>query len=631
MVKITLDGRSRDVEDGVRLRDLAPDGAFAALANGKPVGLATSLKEDAEIRWLTFSDEEGREIFWHSSSHLLAHAVKRLFPRAKLAIGPPIEEGFYYDFQVDRPFTEEDLRRIEKEMRKLAAQDLPIRRRLFPKAKLEHYYRFVGEDLKLELLSEIADEEVSLYEQGEFLDLCRGPHLDDTSKIAAFKLLSVAGAYWRGDETKQMLQRIYGISFPTQEELDAYLARLEEAKASDHRVLGRQLGLYEIFEEVGPGLILWKPKGAIIRRVIEDFWTAEHIKRGYQLVSTPHIARAELWKISGHYDYYKKNMFFTTIEDQEYAIKPMNCPAHMMLYLDSKHSYRELPIRYAELGTVYRNERSGVLHGMLRVRGFTIDDGHIFCTPEQISDEITGVLDFCLYMIRAFGYKDIKVELSLWEPGKPGKYAGTPEKWEEAQAILENVLKDNEVPYKRMPGEAVFYGPKIDIKFVDALGRPWQGSTIQFDFNLPERFGLRYVGEDGAEHEVRVIHRAILGAMERFVGGLIEFYKGNFPLWLAPYQVAVLTVTDAAKEYASEVAAELIDEGIRVVTEFSAEKIGAKIRRFEIEKVPYMIVLGAREAKEGTLTLRRHGEGDLGAFSLSGAIKRLKKEIKQRR
>lgn len=631
MVKITLDGRSRDVEDGIRLRDLVPGGAFAAVVNGKPVDLATSLKEDAEIRWLTFEDEEGREIFWHSSSHLLAHAVKRLFPRAKLAIGPSIEQGFYYDFQIDRPFTDEDLLRIEKEMHKLVAQGLPIRRRLFPKAKVEHYYRFMGEDLKLELLSEIADEEISFYEQGDFLDLCRGPHLDDTSKIAALKLLSVAGAYWRGDETKKMLQRIYGISFPSSEELDAYLARLEEAKASDHRVLGRQLGLYEIFEEVGPGLVLWKPKGAIIRRVIEDFWTAEHIKRGYQLVSTPHIARAELWKISGHYDYYKENMFFTSIDEQEYAIKPMNCPAHMMLYASTKHSYRELPLRYAELGTVYRNERSGVLHGMLRVRGFTIDDGHIFCTPEQASDEIAGVLDFSLYMIRAFGYKDIKVELSLWEPGNRGKYAGTPEKWCQAQAILEKVLLDNEVPYREMIGEAVFYGPKIDIKLVDALGRPWQGPTIQFDFNLPERFGLTYVGEDGQEHEVRVIHRAILGAMERFMGGLIEFYKGNFPLWLAPYQAAVLTVTDAAAEYASEMAAEFIDSGIRTVTDFSAEKIGAKIRRFETEKVPYMIVLGAREAKEGTLTLRRHGEGDLGAFSLSEAIKRLKKEIKQRR
>lgn len=631
MVKITLDGRSRDVEDGIRLRDLAPGGAFAAVVNGKPVDLATSLKEDAEIRWLTFEDEGGREIFWHSSSHLLAHAVKRLFPRAKLAIGPSIEQGFYYDFQIDRPFTDEDLLRIEKEMHKLVAQGLPIRRRLFPKAKAEHYYRFMGEDLKLELLSEIADEEISFYEQGDFLDLCRGPHLDDTSKIAALKLLSVAGAYWRGDETKKMLQRIYGISFPSSEELDAYLARLEEAKASDHRVLGRQLGLYEIFEEVGPGLVLWKPKGAIIRRVIEDFWTAEHIKRGYQLVSTPHIARAELWKISGHYDYYKENMFFTSIDEQEYAIKPMNCPAHMMLYASTKHSYRELPLRYAELGTVYRNERSGVLHGMLRVRGFTIDDGHIFCTPEQASDEIAGVLDFSLYMIRAFGYKDIKVELSLWEPGNRGKYAGTPEKWGQAQAILEKVLLDNEVPYREMIGEAVFYGPKIDIKLVDALGRPWQGPTIQFDFNLPERFGLTYVGEDGQEHEVRVIHRAILGAMERFMGGLIEFYKGNFPLWLAPYQAAVLTVTDAAAEYASEMAAEFIDSGIRTVTDFSAEKIGAKIRRFETEKVPYMIVLGAREAKEGTLTLRRHGEGDLGAFSLSEAIKRLKKEIKQRR
>jgi threonyl-tRNA synthetase len=631
MVKITLDGVSRDVEDGVRLRDLAPDGVIAALVDGRPVDLATSLKEDAEIRWLTFSDEEGREVFWHSSSHVLAHAVKRLFPKAKLAIGPAIEEGFYYDFEVEHPFTEEDLRKIEKEIHRLITRGVPIRRRVFPKAKLEHYYRFTGEDLKLELLGEIEEDEVSLYEQDDFLDLCRGPHLDDTSKIGAFKLLSVAGAYWRGDESRQMLQRIYGISFPAQEELDAHLERLQEAKASDHRVLGRQLELYDIFEEVGPGLILWKPKGTIIRRVIEDFWTAEHIKRGYQLTTTPHIARAELWKISGHYDYYKENMFFTAIDEQEYAIKPMNCPGHMMLYRSTKHSYRELPIRYAELGTVYRNERSGVVQGLLRVRGFTIDDAHIFCTPEQAPEEIAGVLDLSLYMTRAFGYKDIKVELSMWEPDKPEKYAGTPEKWAEAQAILEKVLVDNEVPYRRMPGEAVFYGPKIDIKLLDALGRPWQGPTIQFDFNLPERFGLTYVGEDGVEHEVRVIHRAVLGSVERFIGGLIEFYKGNFPLWLAPYQVAVLTVTDAAAEYASDVAAELIDAGLRVVTEFSSEKISAKIRRFETEKVPYMVVLGAREAKEGTLTLRKHIEGDLGNFSLSEVVKRFRKEIKQRR
>jgi len=631
MVKITLDGVVRDAEDGIRLRDLAPQTALAALMNGKPVDLATPPEDGAEIRWLTFSDPQGREVFWHSSAHLLAHAVKHLFPRAKLAIGPAIDEGFYYDFEVPEPFTDKDLKRIEKEMRRLAKQGLPIRRRVFPKSKLEHYYRFNGETLKLELLAEIEDDTVSLYEQDDFIDLCRGPHLDDTSKIAAFKLLSVAGAYWRGDENKQMLQRIYGISFPTQEELDAYLLRLEEAKASDHRVLGRQLELYDIYDDIGPGLVLWKPKGAIIRRIIEDFWTAEHIKRGYQLVFTPHIAKAELWKRSGHYDYYKENMFLTSIDEHEYAIKPMNCPAQMMLYRSTKHSYRELPIRYAELGTVYRNERSGVLHGMLRVRGFTIDDGHIFCTPQQAPDEIAGVLDLCMFMTKAFGYTEVNIKLSLWDPDNREKYAGTPEQWEEAQTILEQVLIDKGMDYHKEAGEAAFYGPKIDIDLVDALGRPWQGPTIQFDFNLPKRFGLVYVGEDGSEHEVRVIHRAILGAMERFVGGLIEFYKGNFPLWLAPYQVAVLTVTDAARQYASEVAADLIDEGIRVVTDFSPDKIGAKIRRFESEKVPYMMVLGNREAEHRTLTLRRHREGDLGTFSLREVIRMLKKEIKQRR
>jgi threonyl-tRNA synthetase len=631
MVKITLDGVSHDVEDGVRLRDLAPKGALAAILNGNPVDLATSLEQGAEVRWLTFDDEEGREIFWHSTSHLMAHAVKRLFPRARLAIGPAIDNGFYYDFEVAEPFTDRDLKKIEREMRKLAGRGLPVRRRVFPKAKLEHYYRFMGEDLKLELLEEIEDDEVSLYEQDDFLDFCRGPHLDDTSRIGAFKLLSVAGAYWRGDEKNQMLQRIYGISFPTKEQLDEHLLKLQEARDADHRILNRTLDLFAIFEEVGPGLILWKPKGTILRKVIEDFWTAEHLKRGYQLVTSPHIARAELWKISGHYDYYKENMYFTTIEDHEYAIRPMNCPGHMMLYRSTKHSYRELPLRYAELGTVYRYERSGVVQGLLRVRGFTIDDAHIFCTPRQASDEVADVLDLCLYMIDAFGYKDIKVELSLWDPDKRERYAGTPDKWEEAQEVLERVLADKGVPYKSMIGEAAFYGPKIDIKLLDALGRSWQASTIQFDFNLPERFGLTYVGEDGAEHEVRVIHRAVLGSMERFIGGLVEFYKGNFPLWLSPYQVAVLTVTDAASEYAAEVAADLIDEGIRVVTEFSADKIGAKIRKFETEKVPYMVVLGAKEAREGALTLRRHGEGDLGTFSLKEMLKLLKKEIKQRR
>lgn len=631
MVKITIAGVESNVEDDVRLRDLAPAGAIAAKMDDVAVDLANPVREGADIKWLTFDDELGRQIFWHSTSHLMAHAVKRLFPRARLAIGPAIEQGFYYDFGVDRPFSEDDLKKIEREMRRLAKRALPVRRRIFPKAKLLHYYQFTGEDLKLELMEEIEDDEVSLYEQDDFLDLCRGPHVDDTSKIEAFKLLSVAGAYWRGDENNQMLQRIYGISFPTQEALDEHVQKLAEAKASDHRILNRKLDLFDSYEEVGPGLVLWKPKGTILRKVIEDFWTREHLKRGYQLTTTPHIARAELWKTSGHYDYYRENMFFTSIEDHEYAIKPMNCPGHMMLYKSTKHSYRELPLRYAELGTVYRYERSGVVQGLLRVRGFTIDDAHIFCTPDQAPDEVTDVLDLCLYTLRAFGYREFKIELSLWDQEKQDKYAGSPDKWEHAQKILEQVLIDNGIDYKLMPGEAAFYGPKIDIKLLDALGRPWQASTIQFDFNLPARFGLNYTAADGEEHEVRVIHRAVLGSMERFIGGLIEHHKGNFPLWLAPYQVAVLTVTDAATDYAAEVAADLIDEGIRVVTDFSAEKIGAKIRKFETEKLPYMVILGAKEANQGTLTLRKHGEGDLGSLQVKEAIKRFKKEIKQRR
>ena len=573
--------------------------------------------------------DEGREILRHSTAHVLAQAVKRLFPEVKLAIGPAIENGFYYDFDKPEPFTLDDLGRIEEEMRRIVSENLPIVREEISRDDALALFRKMDEPYKLELIEDLPqDEVVSVYRQGEFVDLCRGPHLASTGEIRAFKLLNVAGAYWRGDEKRKMLQRIYGTAFPTEAGLQAYLHVLEEAERRDHRKLGKELDLFSLHEEAGAGLVYWHPKGAMIRKVIEDFWREEHLRRGYQLVYSPHIARRDLWEISGHWGWYRENMYSPIdIDGVEYLLKPMNCPFHILMYKTRTRSYRDLPIRWAELGTVYRYERSGVLHGLLRVRGFTQDDAHLFMRPDQLEDELVGVLDLVEFMMRSFGYKDYDMELSVREPGNKEKYVGSDEVWNMAEGALVAALDRKGLPYTRMEGEAKFYGPAIDVKVKDALGRGWQGPTIQVDFNLPERFDLEYIGEDNSPHRPVMIHRTVLGSMERFVAGLVEHYAGAFPVWLAPVQVRVIPIADRHVDYARKVASELADAKVRVEVDDRSEKIGYKIREAQVEKVPYMLVAGDREAERGTVSVRSRGQGDLGPMSLTDFKARVLREI----
>jgi threonyl-tRNA synthetase len=557
----------------------------------------------------------------------MAQAVKRLFPGIRLAIGPAIDEGFYYDFDYERPFTPEDLHKIEETMKEIIKADLPIVRREFSKEEAVKFFEKKGESYKVEIIREIPDPKVSLYEQGEFVDLCEGPHLPSTGKIGAFKLLSTAGAYWRGSEKNPMLQRIYGVSFPTPRELDAHLARLEEIKKRDHRKLGKELDLFSIQEEIGPGLVLWHPKGARIRRIIEDFWRQEHDQRGYDLVFTPHLARIDLWKRSGHLEFYKENMFSPVqVEEMDYQIKPMNCPFHIMIYQSHLRSYRDLPIRLAEIGTVYRYERSGVLHGLLRVRGFSQDDAHIFCRPDQLEDEVLKVLDFTLFVSRTFGFDQYDVCLST----RPEKAVGTLEDWEKATHALESALKKKDLHYQVDPGEGVFYGPKIDIKIKDTLGRAWQCATVQVDFNLPQRFSISYVGEDGHEHSPIMVHRALMGSLERFLGVLIEHYAGAFPAWLAPVQVVVIPITERQHEYARQVTQQLKDQGFRVETDMRNEKMGLKIREAQLSKIPYMLILGEKEVKAGTVSVRKRTGGDTGESTLADFITTIQEEIRRR-
>ncbi len=576
--------------------------------------------------------DEGREILRHSTAHVLAQAVKRLFPEVKLAIGPAIENGFYYDFDKPEPFTLDDLGRIEEEMRKIVAEDLPIVREEISRDEAVQLFQKLDEPYKLELIEDLPEEEVvSIYRQGEFVDLCRGPHLASTGQLRAFKLLSVAGAYWRGDEKRKMLQRIYGTAFPSEAELQAHLHVLEEAEKRDHRKLGKELDLFSLHEEAGAGLVYWHPRGAIIRKVIEDFWREEHLKRGYQLVYSPHIARRDLWEISGHWGWYRENMYSPIdIDGVEYLLKPMNCPFHILMYKTRTRSYRDLPIRWAELGTVYRYERSGVLHGMLRVRGFTQDDAHLFMRPDQLEDELVGVLDLVQFMMKSFGYKDYDMELSVRDPANKEKYVGPDDVWNMAEGALVAALERKGLPYTRMEGEAKFYGPAIDVKVKDALGRGWQGPTIQVDFNLPERFDLEYVGEDNAPHRPVMIHRTVLGSMERFVAGLVEHYAGAFPVWLAPVQVRVIPIADRHIDYARKVASELMEAKVRVEVDDRSEKMGYKIREAQLEKVPYMLVAGDREAEQGTVSVRSRSEGDLGPMALADFKARLVREIEQK-
>lgn len=571
------------------------------------------------------------EVLRHTITHIMAQAVKRLFPRATLGIGPAIEDGFYYDFGDVEPFNPEQLLSIEAEMRKIVGEALPIERMDVTKDEARKILSQANEPLKLELLEDLEQETVTLYKQGEFVDLCRGPHLQNTSEIRvnAFKLMSVAGAYWRGDESRPMLQRIYGTAWERKKELDAYLDKLADVEARDHRKLIRELDLVSFHEEAGAGLAYWHPKGGRMRVLIEDYWRKLHYEGGYDIVFTPHIGRAQLWETSGHLAFYKDSMYSPMdVDGQEYYLKPMNCPFHILIYNSRTRSYRDLPLRWAELGTVYRYERSGTLHGLLRVRGFTQDDAHIFCTPEQIDDEILRVLDFSLNLLRGFGFKAFRFELSVRDPNTPEKYAGEDYLWEEAEASLVRALNMRKLAYKRMEGEAVFYGPKIDIKIKDALNRLWQCTTIQFDFNLPGRFDMSYIGEDGKKHRPYMIHRALLGALERFYALLVEYYAGAFPVWLSPIQAAVLPVTEVVCDYACQVKDALVEAGIRAEDWSSHDRtLSYLIRQAQLEKIPYMLIVGEREAKEEKVSLRLRNREDLGPRPLSEVITMMKKKI----
>jgi len=567
----------------------------------------------------------------------MAQAVLEMFPDGKVAIGPPIEDGFYYDFDLPRPLTPEDLEHIEARMREIIAADYPFEYREISEEEARQL--FADQPYKLELIDGIVagglDEygerleeapKLSIYRHDGFVDLCRGPHVERTGQInpEALKLLSVAGAYWRGDETRPMLQRIYGTVWETKEELDQYLWRREEAARRDHRKLGKELDLFSIHELMGPGLICWHPKGARIRRVIEDFWYEQHYRHGYEVVYGPHVGKAELWNVSGHLDFYRESMYSPMdVEGQEYFIRPMNCPPHILIYKTRMRSYRELPLRWAELGTVYRYERSGVLHGLLRVRGFTIDDAHIFCRPDQVEDEIMGVYNFSLEMLRAFGFREFEIYLAT----RPEKFVGLPERWDQATESLRRALDAQGMPYEVDEGGGAFYGPKIDIKIKDALGRAWQCTTIQFDFNLPERFEMTYIGEDGQEHQPYMVHRALLGSLERFFGALIEHYAGSFPVWLAPVQVRLIPIADRHNAYARQVAGRLREVGLRVEVDDSGERMNAKIRRAQMEKIPYMLVVGDREMKAGAVAVRLRTEEDLGAMPVEDFVERVQRVI----
>jgi threonyl-tRNA synthetase len=572
------------------------------------------------------------EIYRHSTSHLMAAAVKSLFPGSHLGVGPAISDGFYYDFEVSANFSEDDLKNIEDKMKELAAQNLEFVPSIMTKEEAIAYFTQCGEHLKVELIEEKAGEKLSCYRLGDLLDFCLGPHLCSTSQINpdSFHLLSIAGSYWRGDEHRQQLQRIYGAEFLTTEALAEYLKQLEEAKKRDHRKLGRELDLFSMSEEAGPGLAFWHPKGTRIRIKVEEFLRNELYRRGYEFVTTPHIARDTLWKISGHYDYYHENMYVFRIDEDDFVIKPMNCPGHIHIYKIQMRSYRELPLRYAEFGTVYRYEKSGVLHGLLRVRGFTQDDAHIFCTREQVKDEISDAIDLVQFIMKSFGFDQFKVELSVRDESKKDKYAGSEEDWQLAEDALMAALRSRGIDWTRMEGEAVFYGPKIDVKLIDAIGRSWQLSTIQFDFTLPKRFNLNYIGPDGQNHQPVMVHRALLGSIERFLGVLIEHYAGAFPIWLAPVQAVIIPISEKHHDYARQIMARLAEADLRVEVDDRNEKMGYKIRAAQTQKTPYMLVVGDKEVQSGTVSVRNRFLGDEGSQSLESFMEKIEGFIKER-
>ena len=628
------DGSVRDFESGTTGYEIAeaisPRLAKAAIAvkvDGTITDLATPIPKDAPVEILTFDHGDGRQVFWHSSSHIMAQAVLELFPEAKLAIGPPIDEGWYYDFEVEKPFLPEDLERIEKKMQEIIAEDATFRREVKRRSDAIDYYRDQDATYKVELLEDLQDDEVSFYYHSRFEDLCRGPHIPRTGLIKAFKLTATSGAYWRGDERRTMLQRIYGVSYPKKAMLEDYLKRMEEAKKRDHRVIGKQLELYTITEEVGPGLVLWLPKGARVRNEIENFWREEHFKGGYEIVYSPHIALRELWDQSGHTDFYAEDMYGAIdVENRQYQLRPMNCPFHISMFKSRLWSYRDLPVRWAELGTVYRYERGGVLHGLMRVRGFTQDDAHHFVVQEKMEEELVWLLDFCIHILRSFGFVEYDIYLSTM----PEKAIGEEKDWRRAEKGLAACLEKAGLEYAVDDGGGAFYGPKIDIKIKDAMGRSWQCSTIQFDFSLPERFDLYYIDSDGQKKRPFMIHRALLGAIERFFGVLVEHYAGNFPLWLAPVQVKVLPITDSLNDYATGIVRKLEESGIRAVIDDRSEKVGAKIRDAEMMKVPYMFIVGGREAEANSVSVRKHTAGDLGAKTVDEAVAMLKAEIESK-
>src|ERR1017187_10341985 len=634
-ITITLpDGSQKPAPAGSRPLDIAKsigqrlaDDAVVARVNDEMWDLTRPLEGDAKLEILTSRNPEALNVYRHSTAHLLAAAVLELFPETKLGIGPPTDTGFYYDFQRETPFTPEDLEKIEARMWELQAKDLPYQRQLTPKQV--GLQKYADDWMKKELITEKADDIFSEYTLGpQFIDFCRGPHVPSTSRIKSFKLLSVAGAYWKGDEHNPKLQRIYGTAFFSKKDQDAYLARLEEAKKRDHRKLGQELDLFSIQELAGPGLIFFHPKGGAIRKIIEDWMRDQYLARGYSLVYTPHVMRRELWKTSGHADFYSENMFKPMeLDDAEYQLKPMNCPGHILIYADKLRSYRDLPVRLGELGTVYRYERSGVLHGLLRVRGFTQDDAHIFCTPEQIEDEIVNCLQFAIDVLATFGFDDYEAELSTWDDGASGKYDGAPDQWQLAENALKRAADRLNVKIKLIPDEAAFYGPKIDMKLVDAIGRLWQLSTIQFDFTLPRRFNLEYIADDGKKHQPLMVHRALYGSIERFFGILIEHYAGAFPVWLAPVQTIVLPITDRHLGYAQKVKDRLAAEGLRVTLDERSEKVNLKIRDAQLQKIPYMLVVGDQEVESGNVSVRNRKHGNQGAQSVDEFLANIRKLI----
>ncbi|MBI5086004.1 MAG: threonine--tRNA ligase [Acidobacteria bacterium] len=589
------------------------DDAVVARVNGALWDLTRPLEGDATLEILTSKNPEALEVYRHSTAHLLAAAVLELYPETKLAIGPPIKDGFYYDFDRPVPFTPEDLEKIEARMREIRDRDLAYERRLVNKD--EGLRMYAHEAMKCELIEERADAVFTEYTLGpQFADFCRGPHVPSTKRIKAFKLLSIAGAYWRGDEKRQQLQRIYGTAWFSQKDQDDYLHKLEEAKKRDHRVVGKALDLISIQELAGPGLIFFHPKGALVRKLLEDWMREQYLKRGYDLVNTPHVMREQLWDRSGHLSHYADNMYAAMeLDDARYRLKPMNCPGHILIYADRQRSYRDLPVRLGELGTVYRYERSGTLHGLFRVRGFTQDDAHIFCRPDQIEDEIVNCLEFAVDVLKTYGFHRYKAEISVWDGGASGKYDGTPDQWDLAQNALHRAVERVGLEATVMADEAAFYGPKIDVKLLDALDRPWQLSTVQFDFTLPRRFNLEYVGEDGGKHQPLMVHRALYGSVERFFGILLEHYAGAFPLWLAPVQAMVLPIADRHTDYARQVQAKLAAAGLRADIDARSEKVNYKIREAQLQKIPFMLVVGDREAADGKVAVRTRKGGDLGA------------------